>query len=119
MRLGFFTDSYRPYVSGVVQSIDAFSRELKRRGHFIEVFAPRYPNCNDTDDHDVYRFPSFHTPFYPEFYIGMPLSWGSRGFVNGLRLDLVHVHSPFCLGHVGAYMARRSGLPLVFTYHTL
>ncbi len=119
MRLGFFADSYRPYVSGVVQSIDTFSRELRRRGHFIEVFAPRYPNSNDSADQGVYRFPSFNTPFYPEFYIGIPLSWGAKKFVSDLHLDLIHVHSPFSLGHVGAYMARRQGLPLVFTYHTL
>jgi glycosyltransferase involved in cell wall biosynthesis len=119
MRLGYFADSYRPYVSGVVQSIDTFSRELRRRGHFIEVFAPNYPNCNDSADQGVYRFPSFNTPFYPEFYIGMPLSIGAGKFVRDLHLDLVHVHSPFFLGHVGASMARRLGLPLVFTYHTL
>src|SRR5208337_3541079 len=112
MRLGFFADSYRPYVSGVVQSIDTFSRELRRRGHFIEVFAPRYPNSNDSADQGVYRFPSFNTPFYPEFYIGIPLSWGAKKFVSDLHLDLIHVHSPFSLGHVGAYMARRQGLPL-------
>jgi glycosyltransferase involved in cell wall biosynthesis len=119
MRLGVFTDSYHPYVSGVVQSIDTFSRELRRRGHFIEVFAPRYPHCDDSEYPDVYRYPSFHTPFYPEFYIGVPLSWGAKKFVSDLDLDLVHVHSPFVLGHVGASMARRRGLPLVFTYHTL
>jgi glycosyltransferase involved in cell wall biosynthesis len=119
MRLGYFADSYRPYVSGVVQSIETFSRELRKRGHFIEVFAPNYPKRNDPDDPGVYRYPSFNTPFYPEFYIGMPLSWGDRKFVRGLHLDLIHVHSPFILGHMGASMARRLGLPLVFTYHTL
>ena len=119
MRLGYFADSYRPYVSGVVQSIDTFSRELRRRGHFIEVFAPNYPSCKDSADQDVYRFPSFNTPFYPEFYIGMPLSIGAGKFVRDLHLDLIHVHSPFFLGHVGASMARRLELPLVFTYHTL
>jgi 1,2-diacylglycerol 3-alpha-glucosyltransferase len=119
MRLGYFADSYRPYVSGVVQSIDTFSRELRQRGHFIEVFAPRYPKSSRLDDQGVYRYPSFNTPFYPEFYIGMPLSWGAKKFVRDLQLDLIHVHSPFSLGHVGASMARRLGLPLVFTYHTL
>jgi glycosyltransferase involved in cell wall biosynthesis len=119
MRLGYFADSYRPYVSGVVQSIDTFSRELRRRGHFIKVFAPRYPKGNQLDDLEVYRYPSFNTPFYPEFYIGLPLSWGAKKFVRDLHLDLIHVHSPFSLGHVGASMARRLELPLVFTYHTM
>jgi len=34
-------------------------------------------------------------------------------------LDLIHVHSPFLLGRVGARYARKLGVPLVFTYHTL
>ncbi|MGD0152636.1 MAG: glycosyltransferase family 4 protein [Thermacetogeniaceae bacterium] len=119
MRIGIFTDSYKPYVSGVVQSIDTFTRELRRRGHYIKIFAPRYPNYDENDEPGVYRYPSFHTPFYPEFYIGMPITWGSRRFARDLQLDLIHVHSPFCLGQVGASIARRLGIPLVFTYHTL
>lgn len=119
MRIGFFADSYKPYVSGVVQSIDSFSRELRRRGNHVEIFAPRYPNCDRPDEPGVYRFPSFHTPFYPEFYIGIPLSRGLVKYVRELNLDIIHVHSPFVLGQLGASVARRLGLPLVFTYHTL
>lgn len=119
MRIGVFTDSYKPYVSGVVRSIDTFSHELRRRGHFIKVFAPHYPNYSEADDPDVYRFPSFHTPFYPEFYIGMPLPWWATRNIQELKLDLIHVHSPFSLGQVGASCARSMGIPLVFTYHTL
>lgn len=117
MKIGVFTDSYKPYVSGVVQSIDTFSHELRRRGHVIQIFAPHYPN--EANDPGIYRFPSFHTPFYPEFYIGMPLPWWATKYIQKLQLDLIHVHSPFCLGHVGASCARSLGLPLVFTYHTL
>jgi 1,2-diacylglycerol 3-alpha-glucosyltransferase len=119
MRIGFFADSYKPYVSGVVQSIDSFTCELRRRGHHIEIFAPGYPNCSRPDEPGVYRFPSFHTPIYPEFYIGIPVSRGLMKHVRELELDVIHVHSPFVLGHVGASVARRLGLPLVFTYHTL
>jgi glycosyltransferase involved in cell wall biosynthesis len=36
-----------------------------------------------------------------------------------LRLDIIHAHSPFLLGQLGASFARRLRVPLVFTYHTL
>ena len=36
-----------------------------------------------------------------------------------LALDIVHVHSPFMLGSLGARMARRLSVPLVYTYHTM
>lgn len=118
MKIGFFTDSYRPYVSGVVQSIDTFSRELMRRGHEIYVFAPRYPH-NGGKEVNIYRFPSFHTPFYPDFYIGLPIRWSAKKYVQEWNLDIIHVHSPFIIGHTGAYFARKLDIPLVFTYHTL
>lgn len=40
-----FSDSYRPYVSGVVRSIELVRQELQRRGHRVAVFAPAYPAC--------------------------------------------------------------------------
>jgi len=118
MKIGFFTDSYRPYISGVVRSIDTFSRELMRRGHEVYIFAPRYPR-NGGEEVNIYRFPSFHTPFYPEFYIGLPIPWPAKRYVSDWDLDVIHVHSPFMLGHLGAFLARKLDLPLVFTYHTL
>lgn len=118
MKIGFFTDSYRPYISGVVRSIDTFSRELIRRGHEVYIFAPRYPSTGENEV-NVYRFPSFHTPFYPDFYIGLPVPWPAKKYILQWNLDVIHVHSPFLLGQLGAFFARKLDLPLVFTYHTL
>jgi 1,2-diacylglycerol 3-alpha-glucosyltransferase len=35
------------------------------------------------------------------------------------KFDIVHSHSPFTLGMLGARWARRHDIPLVFTFHTL
>lgn len=118
MKIGFFTDSYRPYISGVVRSIESFARELKRRGHEVYIFAPRYPSVDD-DEVNIYRFPSFRAPTYPDFYIGLPIPWPVKSLIREWDLDVIHVHSPFLLGQLGAFFARRLSLPLVFTYHTL
>lgn len=72
MRIGVFSDSYRPYVSGVVLSIETFSRELARLGHEIFIFAPDYPQIKGEKERRIFRFPSFHTPVNPEFYIALP-----------------------------------------------
>jgi 1,2-diacylglycerol 3-alpha-glucosyltransferase len=119
MKIGVFTDSYRPYVSGVVCSIDTFSRELMRRGHEIYIFAPRYPRNRGVSEVNIFRFPSFRTPFYPEFYIGLPLPWKAKKSVQEYNLDIIHVQSPFMIGYLGATFARKLGIPLIFTYHTL
>ncbi|HHV35161.1 MAG TPA: glycosyltransferase family 4 protein [Syntrophomonadaceae bacterium] len=119
MRIGIFSDSYRPYVSGVVLSIETFSRELARLGHEIFIFAPDYPQVKDEKERNIFRFPSFHTPINPEFYIALPILWAARKYASGIGLDLIHVHSPFMLGQVGTNMARYLNIPAVFTYHTL
>ncbi|MEG6522051.1 glycosyltransferase family 4 protein [Desulfotomaculum sp. 1211_IL3151] len=117
MRIGIFTDSYTPYVSGVVRSIELFTSELKQLGHEVIIFAPNYPGI--AKEENVYRFPSIPSLTNQEFYLAIPLTRGLQSYIKEKPLDIVHVHSPFILGRLGAKIAKSFGLPLVFTYHTL
>ncbi|MDA8335464.1 MAG: glycosyltransferase [Peptococcaceae bacterium] len=118
MRVGFFTDSYKPYTSGVVRSIETVTRQLEARNHQVFIFAPAYPGFKE-DTGGVYRFPSIQSPTNRDFYLAMPFSAHLKSRLKKLDLDIVHVHSPFMLGGLGARMARRLSVPLVYTYHTM
>ena len=61
MRIGIFTDSYKPYTSGVVTSIITFKEELVRQGHQVFIFAPSYPQDCEPEE-NVYRFYSLPSP---------------------------------------------------------
>ena len=117
MKIGIFTDSYLPYTSGVVRSIQTFTAELTALGHEVYIFAPSYRNC----DHEsrVFRFASIPSPTNPDFALAVPFSLKLKPTIKKLELDLIHVHSPFLLGRVGVRYARKLGVPLVFTFHTL
>ncbi|MEW6446541.1 MAG: glycosyltransferase family 4 protein [Bacillota bacterium] len=117
MHVGVFTDSYRPYTSGVVRSIETFRAELEAEGLSFFIFAPNYPGV--CPEERVFRFPSVPAPTNPDFTLAIPFSLKIAGKLKNMKLDLVHVHSPFILGSLGARWARRLGIPLVFTYHTL
>lgn len=117
MRIGFFSDSYRPYVSGVVRSIDTFREELRKRGHEVFIFAPDYPDARP--EPGVFRYLSVNTPTDTGFRVAIPLSLQLRRLVKELGLDVIHLHSPFLMGRLGAHVARRQGLPLILTHHTL
>lgn len=119
MRIGFFSDSYRPYTSGVVRSIDLFTREFKERGHEVYIFAPDYPLNRYRKEESVFRFASLPAPTMPDFAIPIPLSVQLGATIRRVNLEIIHVHSPFLLGRLGAAAARQHGLPLVFTFHTL
>lgn len=117
MHVAAFTDSYEPYVSGVVRSINSFAFELAKLGHSTYIFAPAYP------DHwrrgaNVFRFYSLPSPTYQSFRLAIPFSPRLRETLQRLECSVIHVHSPFLMGQLGAHCARRLHLPLVFTYHT-
>ena len=111
MRIAFFCDSYKPYLSGVTNSIELLTNELRKLGHRVYIFAPRYPGHLDTDP-DIIRFPSLPTG-YPNFRLALP-------YINRIpEVDIVHTHSPFQAGLLARYVANKRGLPLVYTFHTL
>lgn len=111
MRIAFFADSYKPYISGVTNSLELLVNELRELGHRVYVFAPRYPKHVDSDP-DIIRFPSLPTG-YPKFRLALP-------YINRLpEVDLIHSHSPFQAGLLARYLARKRRAPFVYTFHTL
>lgn len=117
MKIGIFTESYKPYTSGVVTSISTFKEELTRLGHEIYIFAPKYPH-HEEEEENVYRYISVPAPTNPGYTLALPLQPGMLALMRRLQLDLIHVHSPFTMGRVGLHYARKFDLPLLFTYHT-
>ncbi|HHU32304.1 MAG TPA: glycosyltransferase family 4 protein [Clostridia bacterium] len=117
MNIAFFTDSFLPYTSGVVRSIETFSAELRALGHKVYIFAPDYPNCPKMEN--VFRFKSLPNLIYKNFNLAIPISPKLESDLHQLNIDIIHVHSPFLLGRLGAKAAKKCGIPLVYTYHTL
>lgn len=117
MNIAFFTDSYRPYLSGVVKSIDSFRKELERQGHSVYIFAPDYPFVGRQKG--IYRFISLPTPSQKDFRLAIPISNRIIPELKGLNLDIIHTHTPFLMGKLARHTANRLKLPLVFTFHTL
>lgn len=116
MRVGFFTECYKPIVNGIVASIDALHDGLRAHGVDVTTIAPRFPHFID-DERDVVRIPSLPLPTATEYRLCVPyLNAGDRRRVRGI--DLVHAHSPFVTGWMAISYARRHRVPLVFTYHT-
>jgi 1,2-diacylglycerol 3-alpha-glucosyltransferase len=117
LRVGFFTEIYRPVVNGVVASVEGLAEGLRARGHSVYCFAPRMPGYDEPDG-PVFRMPSLPLPTKTPYRLTLPVV--SRRNRNGIikRLSIMHVHSPFVTGWMGLHYSRRYGMPLVYTYHT-
>lgn len=116
MRVGFFTECYRPIVNGVVASIDTLRGGLERAGVRVTTIAPRIPHFDD-DDSAVVRLPSLPLPTSTAYRLCVPYI-RARDRVRVRDIDIVHTHSPFVTGWMGASYAKRRRVPLIFTYHT-
>lgn len=117
MKIGFFSNSYHPMVSGVVKAIDFMRLGLKELGHETYVITAGYPGFKECDP-CVIRYPSIALGPAAKFPLAIPFQPALDKKIQNLNLDLVHTQHPFLLGETGARLAHKQKIPLVFTFHT-
>ena len=119
LRVAMFTNNYFPFIGGVSLSIDRLSRGLINREAAVKIFAPTYSQpCADPPDGSVFRCPALLHTRLTEFPVANVFSRKIEAAFKAFECDVVHVHHPYWLGTKGMRLARKSGIPVVFTYHT-
>lgn len=120
MRIGIFTNTYKPEINGVVRSISTFRDELERQGHVVYIFAPESPGYADYEDSEpgIFRYPAIRLPVAENYPLAIPVSPHIDWVVPRLKLDIIHSQHPVLLGEEAVNFAKRLNLPLIFTHHT-
>jgi glycosyltransferase involved in cell wall biosynthesis len=85
MNIAVFSDSYYPYISGVVRSIELFRQELQKLGHNVYIFAPSY--YRQGEEEGVFRFPSVTAPTNKGFSLALPFAPGAGKMIRELKID--------------------------------
>lgn len=117
LRIGLFTDTYAPQVNGVSISLQLISEGLKKRGHQVTIFAPRFPGYKD-DQSNVMRLPSLKYLNNPPIYVAVLGTPRSTWSLTRRHFDVLHAHSPLSVGLLAYLTASTKRLPLIYTYHT-
>ena len=118
MRVGLFTDTYFPQVSGVATSIRTLKTELEKQGHTVFIFTTTDKDVNRYEDWQIIRIPS--VPFFA--FKDRRVAY--RGFSKALeiarqyQLDIIHTQTEFSLGLLGVWIAKDLKIPVLHTYHT-
>ena len=119
MRILFLTDVYFPRVNGVSTSINTFRSDLGAAGIETVLVAPAYGASGEADDPSVIRVAASRVPRDPE---DRRMRWGALCAalepLESQRFDLVHIQTPFLAHYAGVRYARRTGVPVLATYHT-
>jgi len=119
MKIGIFTECYKPTMNGVVVSIDTFKTELEKRGHEYYIFAPNTKKYEDVESR-VYRLPSISVPGQGYYPVAIPFaSPGIIDIVQKNKIDLIHCQHLFSMGGLGLSIGKKLNIPVVYTYHTL
>lgn len=118
MRIGLFTDTYRPAQNGVVLVVDVTRRELEKMGHEVYVFAPSANILNqvaeaDKNDNHLIHFPTIRGAGFKEGQISIFFPPALLNKVRDLHLDILHFFTAGEMALFACYAARHTGAVLI------
>lgn len=118
MRIGIFTDTYKPDINGVVSSILVLQQELQQHGHQVYVVT-NHPKLLQTKLEDNILFlPGIELKKLYGYVMSSPIHFKALEIIEQWQLDIIHVHTEFGVGIFARIVAKKLQIPLVSTYHT-
>lgn len=124
MKIGLFTDTYRPSINGIVYVAESLKKHLEAQGHEVYVFCPARSMSPSKsaqqydDDEYIIRFPSIKGLFYDDYDTTLFLPPHVLGRIRDLDLDVIHFLTPGQVGMMGVYAALKTNTPLVAQHCT-
>lgn len=120
MRIGIFTETYTPYISGLVTSEVMLKKALEKLGHEVYVVTANLESFHyeyDEKEH-ILRVPGVPTGIYDSRLTAVyPLKAVNK--IKSWDLDIIHSQTEFAIGTFARLMAYQLDIPLVHTYHTM
>ncbi|MGA0351305.1 MAG: glycosyltransferase [Acholeplasmataceae bacterium] len=119
MKIGFFVDAYYPMMDGVVNVVNQYATILSH-DHEVYVFAPKPGDKTYKDDfpYQVIRVLKIQVP-NTDYHLALPTFDAKLNkLLSRIKLDIVHIHSPFSMGELGVSYAKKYHVPLFATLHS-
>ncbi len=120
MRIGIFTETYTPYISGLVTSEVMLKHALEKKGHEVYVVTANLASFKyEYDDEErVLRIPGVPTGIYDSRLTAIyPIQAVNK--IKSWHLDIIHSQTEFAIGTFARLFAKQYNIPLVHTYHTM
>jgi len=120
MRIGIFTETYAPYISGLVTSEIMLKKALEKQGHQVYVVTANLESFHyeyDEKEH-VLKIPGIPTGIYDSRLTSVyPIRAVNK--IKSWNLDVIHSQTEFAIGTFARLLAKQLSIPLVHTYHTM
>ena len=118
LNIGLFIDTFFPMIDGVINVVDNYAKRLSKVAN-VTVFTlnPR-GKCDRTYPYKVVQCKKM---IIPGLDYDLPLPKIDRKFKKALKesnLDIIHIHSPFTIGRMGAAFGKKHNIPVIATMHS-
>ena len=111
------TDNFYPVVDGVLSVVDNYARRLSGRVN-VMVCAPVHRwNVPDVPYPVLYCDSMYIHPIRYD-YSRASQDRKFRELLNKLRVDVIHIHSPYFTGRYMVDFANKNNIPVISTFHT-
>ncbi|MDB5686562.1 MAG: glycosyl transferase family 1 [Rhizorhabdus sp.] len=120
MRIALFSGNYNYLREGANQALNMLVRHLEEQaGHVVRVYSPVTDTPAFEPAGTLVPVPSIRLPVRGEFQLALGLPSMVRRDIERFGPDLIHVSTPDILGMRAQTFARRRGIPVVASQHTL
>lgn len=120
MRIGIFTETYTPYISGLVTSEVMLKKALEKKGHEVYVVTANLESFHYEYDEEekILRIPGIPTGIYNSRLTSIyPIQALNK--IKSWNLDVIHSQTEFAIGSFARLFAKQYNIPIVHTYHTM
>lgn len=118
MNVILLNESFPPLIDGVSNVVLNYADRLSRLGHSSAVVTTRVLNAKDDYAFPVLRYQAFYLGRNLEYPVGNPYAPGIVKRILKEKPQVLHVHSPFISSVVARRVRKKTGCPVVTTYHT-
>ena len=119
MKVAIFTETYFPFISGVVTHIKTLKESLEHAGHevLIVTTSPKAV-CHYVTDGVLYC-PAIPLKRIYGYGLSNPVNIQRLRIIQDFDPDIIHIHTEFSMGIFAQFAARKLKKPIVYTLHTM
>ena len=119
MNIAIFTETYLPFINGIVTHVRLLREGLEKLGHSVLIVTADPSARHHWLDGSILRCPALPLKKIYGYGFASPVSASRLRYLYRFKPDIIHIHNEFAVGFFGMQAAMILGLPMVYTIHTM
>ena len=124
MKIGLFAENYYPYICGINPILRTLLHELKAQGHDVHLVVFNVPRVykQNKDNPQVIFVKGMKIPKKITNSLCTTIAFSKKKnlkILDKYDFDIIHIHGEFSIAKLGVAYAKKRGIPVVYTQHSL